>query len=296
MIVSVPISKIKPNPFQMRKKYDIETIKGLAEEIKNFGFWKGSLKARKVGRHYELCYGHRRLEALKSLGWKEVELDLVKLSDDEMLTQSLVENLQREDLTELEKAQGIQYMIDRLVKTGMSKEDALNQTCKIMGLSKSWILNLLKLLKMEPEVRRAIKQRRIAGRTALEAYQFGGKQMVKTAIKHKMGVHTISKIAQNVRKVGNDKIQDKLRQEVISGKRVSPEEVEERAIQLVVKDRSDEVNISGVISEWTSKLNTVSNELQNLVSLKDHIKRYPLQAAHLKVVVRKLVHDLNKLL
>ncbi|MBI4245523.1 MAG: ParB/RepB/Spo0J family partition protein [Planctomycetes bacterium] len=297
MILKVQIGKIKPNPFQMRKTYNYETIKGLAEEIKNFGLWKGSLRGRKVdGNNVELCSGHRRLEAIKLLGWKEVEVEIVKLDDDQMMAQSLIENLQREDLSDIEKAHGIQYMINRLQKNGMDKEEAFNKTCEIMGLSKSWVSNLLKLLKMEPEVKKAIKQKKIAGRTAMEAYQFGGKKMVKTAIKHKLGVHAISQISQKVRKVQSEKVQKQIKKEIIEGKAETLEDVETRVVTLLNREPEENVDVSNQINDWAVKLSKLNEELQILVKLRDLIKKHPLQLAHLKVVIRKLIQDLNSLL
>lgn len=296
MIKKVSIKKIKANPFQMRKKYNRDSIKGLAEEINNFGLWKGSLRGRKAGNHIELCSGHRRLEALKMLGWKNVEIELVDMDDNEMLMQSLVENLQREDLTDIEKANGIQFMIKRFMNQGMNNEEAITKTCKIMGLSRSWIMNLLKLLKMESEVKKAIKQKRIAGRTAMEAYNFGGKKMVKTAIKHKLGVHTISKMSQQIRKVKNDKVQQKLKKEVLEGKKLSPEDVESRAIELLRKEVGKDTDISEIITDWTKTMDKFDEELNNLIQLKELITKHPLQFAHLKISIRKVLQKLNKLL
>ena len=76
MKVVVPIKDILPNPYQARKKMDREAIRNLAEEIKASGLWPGSLRGRMKGSHVELCYGHRRLAALKHLGWDKVEVEV----------------------------------------------------------------------------------------------------------------------------------------------------------------------------------------------------------------------------
>ena len=65
MKVVVPIKDILPNPYQARKKMDREAIRNLAEEIKASGLWPGSLRGRMRGSEVELCYGHRRLAAIK---------------------------------------------------------------------------------------------------------------------------------------------------------------------------------------------------------------------------------------
>src|SRR5215471_13210594 len=100
MIRTVKIKDIRPNPFQSRKAMDADATKSLAEEIARIGLWTGALRGRQHDGHVELCFGHRRLEAVKLLGWKEVDVDLVRLTDEEMALQALIENLQREGLTD----------------------------------------------------------------------------------------------------------------------------------------------------------------------------------------------------
>ena len=103
----VSVKDIVPNPFQSRKLMDPADIKLLAAEIKEKGFWHGALRARRVNGKYELVFGHRRLAALKQLGVKEVEVEVIKLDDTGMAEDSLVENMQRMGLTDMDKAEAI---------------------------------------------------------------------------------------------------------------------------------------------------------------------------------------------
>jgi ParB family chromosome partitioning protein len=116
MIREVKVSDIKPNPFQARKTQDQDAIRSLANEIKTVGLWPGALRGRQKNGHIELCFGHRRLEAVKLLGWKKVEV--VELSDEELALQSLIENLQREGLNDADRGDGIAAYIR--LKTGAS--------------------------------------------------------------------------------------------------------------------------------------------------------------------------------
>ena len=72
MKVVIPVKNVFPNPFQARKKMDRDAVKALADEIRENGLWPGALRGRMKGDRVELCFGHRRLAAIKSLGWKEV--------------------------------------------------------------------------------------------------------------------------------------------------------------------------------------------------------------------------------
>ena len=233
MKVVIPIRDILPNPWQARKVMDREAVRSLADEIKASGLWPGSLRGRMKGSQLELCYGHRRLAALKHLGWKDVEVEVDELSDEEMALQSLAENFQREGLSDIEKAQGLHMMIQLLHKQKVSEGEAMKRVSKFVGLSEAWIRDLLSMLDMEGSVLRAIRDRKIAGRTALEAHRFGGKEMVATAIQHKLPVHRISAISKKIRGIPDAGVREKIRKDVVSGRLVEPERVEERARKML---------------------------------------------------------------
>ena len=252
MKVVVPIKDILPNPYQARKTMDREAIRNLAEEIKASGLWPGSLRGRMKGSTVELCYGHRRLAALKHLGWDKVEVEVDELSDEEMALQGLAENFQREGLSDIEKAQGLHTMVTLLIKQNLKEGDAMKRVSKFVGLSEAWIRDLLSMLDMEGAVQRAIRDRKIAGRTALEAHRFGGKQMVATAVIHKLPVHKISAIAKKVRSIPDADVRDHVRKEVMKGKLVEPERVEEKARKMMkgrkVKAPED---LDRILADWT---------------------------------------------
>jgi ParB/RepB/Spo0J family partition protein len=252
MKVVVPIKDILPNPYQARKTMDREAIRNLAEEIKASGLWPGSLRGRMKGSHVELCYGHRRLAALKHLGWDKVEVEVDELTDEEMALQGLAENFQREGLSDIEKAQGLHTMVTLLTKQNLKEGDAMKRVSKFVGLSEAWIRDLLSMLDMEGTVQRAIRDRKIAGRTALEAHRFGGKEMVATAVAHKLPVHKISAIAKKVRSIPDADVRDQVRKQVMKGKLVEPERVEEKARKMMkgrkVKAPED---LDRILSDWT---------------------------------------------
>src|SRR5262245_4228818 len=233
MKVVIPLKDILPNPWQARKKMDREAVRSLAEEIRQSGLWPGSLRGRMKGSKVELCYGHRRLAALKHLGWDKVEVEVDELSDEEMALQSLAENFQREGLSDIEKAQGLHNMVQLLVKKKLSESEAMKRVSAYVGLSEAWIRDLLSMLDMEGSVQRAIRERKIAGRTALEAHRFGGKDMVATAVEHKLPVHKISAIAKKVRSIPDEGVRDRIRKDVVAGRLVEPERVEEKARKLL---------------------------------------------------------------
>lgn len=294
MKVVIPIKDILPNPWQARKKMDKESIRALADEIQTSGLWPGSLRGRMKGSQIELCYGHRRLAAIKHLGWDTVEVEVDELSDEEMAMQSLAENFQREGLSDIEKAQGLHMMVDLLRKQHLSESEAMKRVAKSVGLSEAWIRDLLSLLKMDESVQRAIRDRKIAGRTALEANRFGGKQMVAVAVEHKMPVHKISAISKKIRSIPDQGVRDHLRRDVVEGRLVELERVEEKARKLL-KGRNIQPpdDLDRILSDWRHLLKHWHEKVEELAMLK---RFFPgRNTAELKSEASRIAAKLSKL-
>jgi ParB family chromosome partitioning protein len=292
----VAVKDIVPNPFQARKHINRETVKQLAEEIRNFGLWPGALKGRWRNGRLELCYGHRRLEAIRYLGWDEVEVEIVDMDDDEMALQSLAENLQREGLSDVEKAEAINLMVKRYMKTGLTEVDALGKVAKQLGFSVAWIKDLLSLLRMEPEVQKAIREQKIAGRTALEAHRLGGKEMVKTAVKHGLSVHTISKMAQKVRRIPDAKARERVKGELVRGKLVDPEVLEEKTSKLLKKGGAlANDQLRELASEWLKTLDEWDDKLGELIVYSRQFDRLNGTGEQIRKKLKRLVGRLEKL-
>jgi ParB/RepB/Spo0J family partition protein len=296
MKATVPIDQIVGNPFQARKKVDGESIRALAEEIRAFGLWPGALRGRLKNGKVELCYGHRRLAALKQLGWREVEVDIVDLSDEEMALQSLAENLQRVGLSDLEKADAIQLMIKKLVQKGSTEQDALHRVCRLVGLSEAWIKDLLSMRDLEPGVQKAIREKKIAGRTALEAHRLGGAQMVKTAAKKGLAVHAISKLSQKLRQVPDAEVREKLRVQVSKGRLTQPGELDAMARKLLKgrKIKPPE-NLEKLVGEWLAWFEEAEAKADAMLALRKHLKAGDGATVKFRVAVTRLIKKLEKL-
>lgn len=290
----VKVKDIISNPWQIRRKMDKEGVRSLAEEIKEVGLWPGSLRGRMKGGKVELCYGHRRLAAVKHLGWDEVDVEIEDMTDDEMALQSLAENFQREGLSDIDKAEGMQMMLERFRKQGVADGEAMRRLSKFIGLSEAWIRDLMSLLDMEGTVQKAIRERKIAGRTALEAHRFGGKAMVQTAVDHKLPVHKISAIAQRVRQIPDETVRERLRQDVVKGKLVDPVKIEEKAKQMLKgrKPKAPE-NLDRVISDWTYILHHWNDKVDEILVYKRFFEGRSI--ATLKGEAAKLARKLAKL-
>jgi ParB family chromosome partitioning protein len=105
---SLPVSSIQPSPRNPRQR--VEGIADLAESLREHGLLQ-PVVVRRRGAGYELIAGHRRLEAARSLGWSEIAAVVRDETEDQAYILTLVENLQREDLTADEEAEALGVLV-----------------------------------------------------------------------------------------------------------------------------------------------------------------------------------------
>ena len=137
-VVFLPAKSISPNPDQPRQVFTQDSLTELADSIRRHGILQ-PISVRRTATGYQLIAGERRLRAGIQAGLTEIPCILMHLDDRESGVVSLVENLQRQDLSYIETAQGIQTLMARYA---MSQE----QVAKLLGKSQSAIANKLRLL------------------------------------------------------------------------------------------------------------------------------------------------------
>lgn len=134
----IRISDIQKNPYQPRKEFSKEKIQELAQSIKENGLIQPIIVRQSPVIGYEILAGERRYRASIEAGLSEVPVIIKKLSDQEMMIHSIIENLQREDLNPIEEAKAYQFLIDK----GYTHADIAEK----MGKSRPYITNLVRLL------------------------------------------------------------------------------------------------------------------------------------------------------
>jgi len=147
------IKEIRPNPYQPRKKFDEAALQELAESIKLNGVFEPII-VRKSLSGYELVAGERRLRASKLAGKKDIPAITVEFDDKQMMEVSLLENIQRSDLTPIEEAQAYEQLIKKL---GYTQEEL----SKRVGKSRENITNLLGLLKLPKEIQKLVSDSKL---------------------------------------------------------------------------------------------------------------------------------------
>ena len=141
----VPLSKVRPNPFQPRKTFRPEDLQELVASVKERGILQPIL-ARKKGDVWEIIAGERRYRAAQKLGHLTIPVIEVQASDVESLELALIENLQRSDLSPLEEAEGYRRLQDEF---NMTQE----QIAQKVGKDRATVANAMRLLKLSPEVK-----------------------------------------------------------------------------------------------------------------------------------------------
>jgi ParB family chromosome partitioning protein len=143
-VITIPCAALTPNPFQPRRTIIPDQLRELASSIKEHGVIQPIL-VRKVGDAYQIVAGERRWRAAQMAGLSDVPVKELEISDEQAMEFALVENLQREDLSTLEIAQGIQELITRL---SLTHEEAAQK----IGISRVAVTNKLRLLQLPGEV------------------------------------------------------------------------------------------------------------------------------------------------
>jgi ParB family transcriptional regulator, chromosome partitioning protein len=125
------------NPYNSRVEYDQRTVQALADSIESVGL-QVPIRVRRNADKYELVFGHRRVRAARSLGMSSIDAEIASVSDEEMLVCSLVENLQRNELTDFEKALSFAQL---RIKFGKTYEEI----GKLSGLSPAHVCNYVRM-------------------------------------------------------------------------------------------------------------------------------------------------------
>lgn len=144
-VQSIPVSEIRPNPYQPRKTFDPTALRELRDSIKLHGILQPVILRRSEAKGYELVVGERRFRAAKEAGLEAIPAVVRTLDDREMMELAVLENLQREDLSVLEEAESYDLLMKNLDMTQAKLADRL-------GKSRPYIANMVRLLSLPAEV------------------------------------------------------------------------------------------------------------------------------------------------
>lgn len=150
----VPLNRIHPCPFQPRKEFSEESLRELADSIREQGIVQ-PLIVRAKADQFELIAGERRWRAAQIAGLPDVPVLIRDADDRTVLELALIENLQRENLNPLEEALGYSQLIGQF---RLTQEEA---SAKV-GKSRAVVANALRLLKLPADVQTWLRDGRLS--------------------------------------------------------------------------------------------------------------------------------------
>ena len=190
-IKEIPVSEIRPNPYQPRKTFNEEALNELALSIQNYGDFQPII-VKKGLRGYDLIAGERRLRASRIAGLTKIPAIVKEFTDDEMREISLLENIQRENLTAIELAWAYKGIIDNL---DIRQEDLAQK----IGKSRSHVTNTLGLLNLPRNVQEMILNGDISmGHARVLSKMDNDDEVIKLAnriVHENMSVHELENIS-----------------------------------------------------------------------------------------------------
>ena len=157
-VETLPLSMIRPNPYQPRKIFKKEALNDLAQSLIQHGLLQ-PICVRQVGDNYELIAGERRFRAAHLAGFSEINAVVYNAADQDSALLALVENIQREDLHFFEEAEGYLNLIRDY---GCTQE----QLAARLGKNQSTVANKLRILKLPKAVKEQIYASQLTERHA----------------------------------------------------------------------------------------------------------------------------------
>ncbi len=152
-LLEVPLEAIQPSPYQPRARFNPEALEELAQSMRAGGVVQPII-VRPMGDRYELVAGERRLRAARLADLSRIPVIVRTLSDEQALELSLVENIQREELSSLDQA----HAFDRLASEfALTQEEIARRT----GKDRATVANTMRLLRLPQEVLRLLEDGRI---------------------------------------------------------------------------------------------------------------------------------------
>ena len=165
-LASIPLSAIRPNPYQPRNGLDGKALEELKASLDQSGLLQPVIVRPAGEEMFELIAGERRCRAAEQLGWNAIDAVVRDVDNRTLLTLALVENLQRDALSPIDEARGYQRMI---------QEFELSQTevGELVGRERSTIANALRLLRLPQSVQDMVHAGRLSTGHARALLQVG---------------------------------------------------------------------------------------------------------------------------
>ena len=152
-LVEIAVDNIYPNPFQPRKNFKEEALRQLAESMKELGIIQPLVVFKREGKYF-IVVGERRWRAAQLLKWEKVPALIREFSDNDIMAEALIENIQREELNAMEIAEGIESLISQ---SGEGQQEIAEK----LGMNRSTVTNFLRLLKLPAKIKEYVASEKL---------------------------------------------------------------------------------------------------------------------------------------
>ena len=152
-LFDIAIDDIYPNPFQPRKNFQEDALRQLAESMKEIGIIQPLVVFKRDGKYF-IVVGERRWRAAQLLKWEKVPALVREFTDNDIMAEALIENIQREELNAMEIAEGIEALISQ---SGEGQQDIADK----LGMNRTTVTNFLRLLKLPAKVKEYVAREKL---------------------------------------------------------------------------------------------------------------------------------------
>ena len=201
-LTTLRISQVEPNKEQPRREFEAAALGELADSIREHGILQPLIVRPLEGDRYQIVAWERRWRAARMAGLTEVPAIVRELDDLVTMELALIENLQREDLTPLEEAEGYRSLMELY---GMTQE----QVARRVGKSRPVIANALRLLSLPEEVRRTLAEGKISAGHARVLAGVEDPEEAKTLCQRTMRQHLSVRALERLAKAQKEKTRRK---------------------------------------------------------------------------------------
>jgi len=196
----LPIELLEANPYQPRIDFSDESLEALTDSIKERGIIQPIVvrKNEKKENQWQIIAGERRWRAAQKAGLKKVPVYFKEVSNEQAATIALIENIQRDNLSPIEEAQGYKNLI---VKFSLTQEVVAKQ----LGKSRTYIANYIRLLSLPLDIQEMINAKKVSvGQVRPIIGQENIKELVNTIISKGLNARQVEKLAKISRGIKNN--------------------------------------------------------------------------------------------
>ena len=195
----LPIDTIFPNPYQPRQTFDEGALQQLAESIRGAGVMQPVIvRPKRDGHGFELVAGERRWRAAGKAGLTSIPALVRELDDRQLAEWAVIENLQREDLDPMERANAFARLIEQF---GLTHE----QVSERVGIERSTVTNTLRLLHLHPDVQEMVRRGHLSAGHARALLSLAGNgdstlqvELAQRVVKSGWSVRTLEQAVRNL--------------------------------------------------------------------------------------------------